>query len=395
MAVSLEIRTIRDDLALKLYPSDISAGRIQIREAIAGCERWFDNRTNWLNLIRWGAIASFTLSSADIMANQFRWPLIWPLAASAAFSMCVCSLCIAAPVLVQNSFIDWNSRFPLNDRLLAPLKAYLSEAAANPIPLHDHEGNPVTPEFLKNPWAVLLFSEREEIRRMPTYGEQGILRVRYSKWLTVERSSKLAVAQSVVSDTPQPVTILIDLSVTNIDRRTQQLTVDQRTKNVYITNHFAFFTHVISQVDKVVVSNRPDGEPTKSEATGLEQRWPCEFDEIDFFIRLKLLGESELCKARSSIRPYQIKKYVIAVLAARRIWDVDRKTKIADLAKTIGKLVKSNTDGWAGLNQSDSTDWIKAVIGGTGNYAFVKETFNSISYDPSKHDGAQYHLLLQ
>jgi hypothetical protein len=82
-------------------------------------------------------------------------------------------------------------------------------------------------------------------------------------------------------------------------------------------------------------------------------------------------------------------------MEARRIWLADPTKDIALVATAIGKMVKSNTDGWAGLQRSNSIDWIKSVISGTGNYAFVKEAFKAISYDPAEYDNAQYRLLLE
>ena len=281
----------------------------------------------------------------------------------------------------------------MNDERLAPLKAYLAAAAMKPDPLHDHDGNVVAVEFLRNPWAVLLFSEREEIRRLPTTGSNGLRRVRYAKWLVADRPTAMALPESIDSAAP-PVTIVVDRSIMNIDQRTQHLTIEQHNTTHQTTNHFEFVTRISAQVD--AMAGRPSDEMQDEPVDGsVEDRWPCKFDEADFSIRLKIFGASALCKARPTVKPHQIMKYVIAVLAARRIWLANPHEDIVVVAGKIGKLIKSNTDGWAGLQHSHSTDWIKPVIGGTGNYAFVKEVFNAISYDPAEHDDAQYRLLLQ
>lgn len=384
---------IFDDLAHQLCPNDIRQGRAQIREALAVCERWIDNRTKWLTRIRWASIASLTASSAAIMASQIElWPSAWASGAVGAISVLAWGLCEAVPVWVQ-SINDWNSRFPLNDRLLAPLKAYLAEAAADPVPLHDHDGNTVAAEFLRNPWAVLLFSEREEIRRLPTTGSKGLRRVRYAKWLIAEHPTVIPLPQTTDS-AAHPVTILVDQSVTNIDQRTQHLTLEQRNTNIQTSNHFEFVSRISAQADATVRKSR-EVSLDEPDAAPIEARWPCSFEEADFHVRLKIFEANALCRAKPSVKPFQIKKYVIAVLAARRIWTAEPGKDIAEAAKDIGMLIKSNTDGWAGLQQSDSTDWIKQVIGGTGNYAFAKEAFIAISYDPAEHDDAQYRLLLQ
>lgn len=141
---------------------------------------------------------------------------------------------------MQNSIFEWGSRFPLNDTRLAPLRDYLAAAAASSIPLDDLEGNVVASESLLSPWAVLLFSEREEIRRLPTVGAQGFHRVRYRKLLLAEMLTALAVPGATPPKTNRkasPVTIVIDRSVTNIDQRRQRLTLEQRNTNVQTTNN--------------------------------------------------------------------------------------------------------------------------------------------------------------
>lgn len=125
------------------------------------------------------------------------------------------------------------------------------------------------------------------------------------------------------------------------------------------------------------------------------ERWPCAFDDTDFGIRLRIFEDSALCQARPSVKSHQIKKYVIAILLARRLWLNDPRMEIVDVATAIGGKVASNTDGYAGLNSSNSIQWIKSVIGGTGEYANVKTAFTDISYDPAEHGDEQYCLLLQ
>lgn len=386
--------TILDDLAFQLSTGDISQGRTQIRDALAVCENWIDLRTKWLDRAWWASMASFAASTSTLAASEFGlWPSAWASASLATGSVLVWGVCEAAPLLVQTSIMDWSSRFPLNDKRLAPLRKYLAAAAASPVPLHDHHGNAVSPGFPQNIWTVLIFSEREEIRRLPTVGSKGLRRVRYGRWLMADRPATMDLPQTTRGK-QSPVTILVDRSTTNIDQRTQQLTVAPQFTTVHTTNHFEFVTRISAQADAMM--RRPsEGDLEDSDAPPFEDRWPCIFDEADFHFRLKIFEAKALCAAKPTVKPYQIKKYVIAVLAARRIWLAEPSKDIAIAATEIGKLIKSNTDGWAGLQHSESTDWIKQVIGGTGNYAFAKEAFNAISYDPSEHDDAQYRLLLQ
>ncbi len=307
--------------------------------------------------------------------------------------MLVWGLCEAIPVLVQNSIFDWSSRTPLNDSRLAPLKAYLEHAAKAPQLLHDQDGNAVAPEFLLSPWAVLLFSEKAIMRQLPTSGSKGLRRVRYAKWLMADRPPAAPVPQAA-SGSSAPVTVMVDRSVTNIDQRTQTLTIAQHNTIHQTSNHFEFVTRIAAQAD--AVAGVPiDHAREDADSALAEERWPCQFDDTDFHIRLKIFEATALCNARPSVKPFQIKKYVIAILSARRFWLADPHEDIADVAEKVGKLIASNTDGWAGLQQSNSTGWIKSVIGGTGNYAFVRAAFTEISYDPAEHDDAQYRLLLQ
>ena len=388
---------MQDDLAFQLCPDDLANGHAQIRDALAGGEAWLDHRMRLLRSARWTATASFVASGAALVASQFgQWPVEWTSGPLAGFSALVWGFCGAAPVWVQNSIFAWGSRFPLNARPLAPLREYLAAAAASSTPLHDLEGNVVAPEFLRNPWAVLLFSEREEIRRLPTVGAQRLRRVRYGQLLLAEMPTALALQGATPPDTNRqasPVTIVIDRSVTNIDQRRQRLTLEQRNTNVQTTNHFEFVTRISAQAADMARSPI-NGEIDASNGVHSVVRWPCVFEDDDFQIRLKIFSGKDL-RGLAKVQPHQIEKYVIVIVSARRIWMTNPHEDITDLAETIGKLVKANSDGWTGLRKSDSTAWIKALIGGTGNYAFVKEVFNAISYDPAGHDDAQYRLILQ
>lgn len=385
--------TILDDLAFQLCPEDIPRGREQIRDALADCERWIDRRIKWLNRIRWTAIGTFMSSLATISASAIDlWPSDWTSDILIGGSALVWGLCVAMPVWIQKATFDWSSRAPLNDSRLAPLKAYLEQAAKAREPLHDQDGNAVKPDFLLTPWAVLLFSEREEIRRLPTTGSKGLRRVRHAKWLKVEKPHVTALPQ-IEEDDPAPLTIMVDRSVTNIDRRTQNVTIAQHNTTYQTSNHFEFVSRIAAQAD-AVAGGAAINEREDAESIAIEERWPCVFDDRDFDIRLEIFEANALCKARPSVKPHQIRKYVIAVLSARRIWLANPQKDIADVAEELGVLIASNTNGMAGLGKTHSIDWIKSVIGGTGNYAFVRRVFAEISYDPAEYDDPQYRLLL-
>lgn len=291
----------------------------------------------------------------------------WPvLAVTGLFSVSFI-LSRRAPLLVQAQILEWSSRAPLNDPKLRPLRDYLDGASGMLEPLHDQDGNAVDPEFLKNPWAVLLFSEREDIRQLPTHGSRGLIRVRYPKWLTVSRSSSQVLSKAPAHGTP-PASTAPDHGNANIDQR--------------------------DEVFPVAASPLANASEAIGSSNSVE-RWPCAFDDTDFDIRLRIFEDTALCHARPTVKSHQIKKYVIAILLARRIWLDDPQMEIVDVATDIGKKVASNTDGYAGLNSSNSIQWIKSVIGGTGEYANVKTAFTDISYDPAEHGDEQYRLLLQ
>ncbi len=355
---------ILDDLANQLCPSDLLQGRAQIRAALADCERWIDRRIKWLSQASWmtGTASVFSLSVAAMTGFSDG-----PVLATTAFFAGAFILLRRAPLLVQARIFDWSSRAPLNDPKLYPLRDYLNRASCALEPLHDQDGNAVAPEFVLNPWAVLLFSEREDIRRLPTQGSKDLVRVRYPKWLTVSRPSPLGLSAAPI-DSLAPDPIGTTRSDTNIDQP--------------------------KQIAPVAVAANGNANEAIGSSPALA-RWPCAFDETDFAIRLSIFEHSALCEARPTVKSHQIKKYVIAILLARRIWLDDPHTEIVDVATEVGKKVASNTDGYAGLNSSNSIQWIKSVIGGTGEYANVKTAFTDISYDPSEHGDEQYRLLLQ
>lgn len=359
-------RIILDDLADQLSPDDLLQGRAHIRAALADCERWIDRRITWLSKASWmtGTASLFSLCVAAVVGFKDG-----PVLASTAFFAGTFILLRRAPLLVQARILDWSSRTPLNDPRLHPLRDYLHRASDALEPLHDQDGNAVEPEFLLNPWAVLLFSEREDIRRLPTQGSRDLVRVRYPKWLTASRPSPEASREAPV---PNPAVTQapgkLDLSHTDIDQREQVAPVAA----------FSFGN----------ASEASGGTPPL-------ERWPCAFDDTDFDIRLRIFEGSALCKARPTVKSHQIKKYVIAIQEARRLWLADPLKEIVDVATDIGKKVASNTDGYAGLNSSNSIQWIKSVVGGTGEYADVKTAFTDISYDPAEHGDGQYCLPLQ
>lgn len=357
---------ILDDLADQLCPDDLLQGRAQIRAALADCERWIDRRLDWLSKASWmtGTASIFSLCVAAVVGFNDG-----PVLASTAFFAGAFILLRRAPLLVQARILDWSSRTPLNNPRLHPLRDYLHRASDALEPLHDQDGNAVAAAFLRNPWAVLLFSEREDIRRLPTLGSRGLVRLRYPKWLTASRPSlEVSRETPIPNPAPPPAPTYLDRSHTDIDPR--------------------------EQVAPIAALSFGDANEAIGGTPPVE-RWPCAFDDTDFDIRLRIFEASALCKARPTVKSHQIRKYVIAILLARRIWLADPLKEIVDVATDIGKKVASNTDGYAGLNSSNSIQWIKSVIGGTGEYANVKTAFTDISYDPAERGDAQYRLLLQ
>ena len=356
--------TIFDDLADQLCPDDLLQGRAQIRAALADCERWIDRRIKWLSKASWmtgaASVSSLGLAAITDLSDG-------PALATTAFFAGAFILLRRAPLLVQASILDWSSHAPLNDPKLRPLRDYLDRASGMLEPLHDQDGNAVEKEFLQNPWAVLLFSEREEIRQLPTRGSKGRIRVRYPKWLTVSRSSSQVLSEAPAYSTPPAPT----------DPKHGKAEIDQP-----------------EEVTPVAASPLGNAREAIGSSPRVE-RWPCAFDDTDFYIRLRIFEDTALCQARPTVKSHQIKKYVIAILLARRLWLNDPHMEIVDVATAIGEKVASNTDGYAGLHASNSIQWIKSVIGGTGEYANVKTAFTDISYDPAEHGDEQYRLLLQ
>jgi hypothetical protein len=354
--------TIFDDLADQRCPDDLLQGRAQIRAALADCEHWIDRRIKWLSKASWmtGAASVSSLGIAAITDLSDG-----PALATTAFFAGAFILLRRAPLLVQTRFLDWSSRPPLNDPKLRPLRDYLDRASGMLEPLHDQDGNAVEKEFLQNPWAVLLFSEREEIRQLPTRGSKGRIRVRYPKWLTVSRSSPQVLSEAPAHGTPPAPT---DPDHGNAD-------IDQREK--------------VSPVAASPLANA--SEPTGSSSS--KERWPCAFDDTDFEIRLRIFKDTEFVKVKPAIKPHLVKKYVIAIEQARTIWMLTPSAHISAVAEEVGTLVAKGTNGYSGLTNKQSVDWIRPLIAGTGKYKHLKEVFAEISYDPAEYGDGQYRLL--
>lgn len=384
--------TIRDVLADKLCPDDLLQGRAQIRAALADCEHWIDQRLRRLRWIRLAAIGSLASSTAAMVASAFSlWPPEWTSGNWIVGSLLVWGLTEYLPVLVQRTNFGLSKHSPLNDERLAPLRAYLEQAADVPGQICDTEGDTVSREFLLNPWAVLLFSEREEIRQLVTVGSKDLLRTRYPDWLMTSAPQAKGLEEGP-EDLSMPMTIIVDRSVTNIDQRTQNLTVTQNKTTHQTSNHFEFVTRLEAQAASTANAPSVDARD-ESRANLVDERWPCAFSEADFEIRLRIFKNTEFVKVKPAIKPHLVKKYVIAIEQARSIWMLTPSADISAVAEKVGTLVAKGTNGYSGLTNKQSVDWIRALIAGTGQYKHLKEVFAEISYDPAEYGDEQYRLL--
>jgi hypothetical protein len=319
------------------------------------------------------------------------WPPEWTSGNWIGGSLLVWGLTEYLPVLVQRTNFHRSKQSPLNDERLAPLRSYLEQAANAPGRICDQDGNPVSREFLLNPWAVLFFSERKEMRQLATVGSKGVMRARHPDWL-VTSCPQTKVMQEGPENRSLPVTIIVDRSVTNIDQRTQNLTITQHNTTHQTSNHVEFVTRLAAQA--ATTAGDPSGD-ARDEPGGklVDVRWPCAFDEADFEIRLRIFKRTEFSKVKPAIKPHLVKKYVIAIEQARTIWMLTPSKDIRTVAERVGEMVAKGSNGYSGLTNKQSVDWIRALIAGTGTYKHLKEVFTEISYDPAEYGDEQYRLL--
>jgi hypothetical protein len=379
-----------EDLGSLLVPrADKSVGLENISRRLAAVERWIDR---WLRFARYGlrfigpliAILAVWILSEWASAPTGFWP---SRVAQSGLSVIVALAFAATICVIPIQAMQYAARVGLvpkvlRDPGLAPIKNYLKRCASGTISVFDKKGAKVDQSTFASPWAILLVSSHRRFRGIRLIGATRP----YPDPLAVERPKG---AQPRVPQVLQPTVNVL------IDRRSTVVAIDQSVNIAVELQYLQFVSEFRRDMATMATSGR--GGDNGLDAHGAAMvHWPCQFEQTDFDIRFRIFSETVLPK-EPKVQGHQLKKYQIAVAYARVLWFKEPEQTIDDMSVELGKLIADKTGGWAGLRrQSTSTAWIRSVISGTGDYAFIKERMQAIEYDLAEYDGVQledYRLL--
>lgn len=382
--------SIAEDLGSLLFPrADKSMGLENIAQRLAAVERWIDR---WLRFARYGlrligpliAILAVWILSEWASASTGFWP---SRLAQSGLSVIVVLALAAILCVIPLQVVQYAARIGLvpkvlRDPGLAPIKNYLKRCASGTISVFDEKGAKVDQSTFASPWAILLMSSHRRFRGIRLIGATRP----YPNPLAVERPKG---AQPLATEVLHPIVNLL------IDQRRTVVAIDQSI-NIAVRQQYLHFVAEFRR-DVAAMATPAQGGGNSFDVQGDSPvHWPCQFEQTDFDIRFRIFSENVL-PTEPKVQSGQLKKYQIAVGYARVLWFKEPKKTIAEMSDDLGKLIAGKTDGWAGLrSKSSSTAWIKSVISGTGEYAFIKERMLAIEYDLAGYDGVQledYRLL--
>jgi hypothetical protein len=373
-----------DDCANWLRPGDIEAGRTELKSRITALQDYFDLQyTRW----QWVKVATFALSVAsagyaalNIAIEGFAessFEIAW-----AATGFAAAAVTWNLPSIMQQLPRSWGYLSALDDEALQPLRNYLRQLADSDRRIVTEKGATIDHAILKSYCALLYLTEIDELYELPMLVSKGIRVKNYTDRLLVERPPLPPVC--VRDDRLQQLHF-------HIDNRSIAITVNQQVDTTEVHNHFEFVTRLREDVASVPPRNAqsPEFGATNHD---VQRRWPCRFESDDYEIRLLIFRTEVLAKLKQ-VKSHQFQKYVAAIDGARKHWQEDPTLNIDELANKLGPIVAKSSNGHSGLNKSASVAWIRSLIGGHGKYAFVKESFEAIQYDPEQYQAVQYRML--
>jgi hypothetical protein len=373
-----------DDCANWLQSGNIEAGRIELKSRASVLQQYFETQ-----YARWqqAKVATFAFSAASLgyaaysvtarglAASSFE--IAWAAAGFAATAVAW-----NLPSILQQLPKSWGHPNVFGDAALEPLKTYLSQLADSDRRIVSVKGEAIDRAILKSDWALLYLTDADEFQALPRLVGKGIWIKHYSSRLLVEKPPLLRALDR--REKVQQVHF-------HLDNRSIAITINQQLDVTEVHNHFEFVTRLRENAAPIPSRNvqMPASKPTPP---NFLKRWPCTFDDDDYEIRL-LIFRTETLPKLTQVKSHQFQKYVVAIDGARKYWLEDQNLTIDKLAEKLGSLVAKSSDKYAGLNQSASVAWIRSLISGQGKYAFVKESFEAIQYDPEQYQAVQYRML--
>jgi hypothetical protein len=376
--------SIREDCANWLCSGNIHAGHSERKRLIAALQKYSEIRyvrwqkakmaTSALSLSS-ACYAAYRLVSAGIAEStlEIGWASIAFAAASVTWNL---------PSILQQLPENWRCLRVFDDEALQPLRHYLRQLTNSDRKLVTTKGEVVDRAILNSDWALLYLTDVTELYDLPRLASNGILMKRYRSELLVEMSP----APPTIAETEKT-----DHVHLHFNHQSIAATLSQLLDVSEVHNHFELVTRLREEVtaDAARDINTTECEVPSSESSN---RWPCRFENDDYEIRL-LKFRSEVLPKLDKVKPHLFQKYVAAIDGARNHWLDDPNIGVDDLAVKLGPLVAKSSDEFAGLNRSQSVAWIRSLISGYGKYAFVRETFEAIQYDPEQYQDVQYRLL--
>ncbi len=378
--------TLAEDCAHWLSTEDIEAGRRELRERIERLQKWFlKKRLAWRRTVL-GLTVFFVCSVGWSGLLCYIVGVRQSVVALGITIFALCSLPVAKnfPRFVQQLPIKWSRRAPFNDEKLEKLREYLDTLADSERIVTTIGHREIERDILRKDWALLYLTTTAKLHALPILTGVDITLESYAEGLFVERP----LLPPAISETPKITSVNV-----YVDQRTSNMTVVQNVEINLVRTYYHFITRLRKTFDEAQASVEV---PTPDQKLGRKRpvRWPCEFEDADYEIRLFKFKETPI-PGLARIEPDEIEKYAIVIDGARRHWQKNSGTSIEKLAVMLGDIVEKATGCHAGLNKTHSVAWIRSVIGGTGEYAFVRTSFSAIQIDPSEFKYIQYQLLLE
>ena len=193
---------IIEDFAYRVSPDDPEAGRVQIGGMTASLELWLQPKL----LLRQKTMLSIGIGLVPITGfavwtsiNRTGAGQLWPWAID--LSLIIAFVFVyGLPSTFQQIRRDRSNRAPFNDPALQPIRVYIDELVASKRPIFDGHGDQLDHSILASPWAPLLFTGKNELRRVFVGSERSIFARSYPDGLFVLKP-KLA---HIAIQTPAP-----------------------------------------------------------------------------------------------------------------------------------------------------------------------------------------------
>ena len=197
-----------EDFACRLSPDDPEAGRVQIGGMTASLELWLQPKL----LLRQKTMLSIGIGLVPITGfavwtaiNRTGAGHLWPWAID--LSLIIAFVFVyGLPSTFQQIRRDRSNRAPFNDPALQPMRVFIDELVASKHPVFDGHGDQLDHSILASPWAPLLFTGKNELRRVFVGSERSIFARSYPDGLFVLKPKMAHIADQTPASAGRMIT---------------------------------------------------------------------------------------------------------------------------------------------------------------------------------------------